>query len=1210
MAIEELFGDDPNASTPVNGNGKNGGPKPAAKAKPKAAVATSEPPTALTDPFAEEAPAPNADFEALTAESSSEPSGAAPLMAAPTSPAATTTPHLPERIADAVNGVAPAPDMFAGEGLIFERRYTKVGEDVYSTTEWDHRTAAITGEGGNVVFEQKDCEIPKAWSMLATNVVVSKYFRGKVGTPQREHSVKQLISRVADTIYQWGKKDNYFATEADADAFHDELKYLLLHQYMAFNSPVWFNLGVPGEKAQVSACQPYHALVSTPQGLIPIGKLVQENAVGTTVYDAHGTTRIVATKANGSKNVLRLHTKAGYTLDVTADHLVWKKTGYSKKSGESCGKFVEAGTLREEDRLVWKRTPLSGKSLEGSREEAEAALAGWLQSDGFVGQYESGTNRSMTIEAMIVNSEEEEWVRASLAHVFGTKHSHTREVVTQNKNLDCRRIRLYGEELRPFVEKWNLRTRGMAMELPTTLYTAPYAVAAAYLRSVFQAEGYVALRENAKIGLDMISEGIVRGIQKLLLRFGIYSRVRFKADSRNDRKGCWSLLIMTLGDRKRFAQEIGFIGAAKQEKLLASLSRLGLEEGRTKTLEIERIENLGEMDVYDIQTESGEYLSGNIRVHNCFINSVDDTMESILTLAKTEGMLFKWGSGTGTNLSVLRSSKETLKGGGTASGPVSFMRGFDSFAAAIKSGGKCFKAGTLVATPEGWLPIETLSVGDLVLTHQGPRPVADFMPNGFKQCYKVKTAEGYEIEVTQGHKFAFWNVLAGRYDVKPIEWFEIGESLYVLTDAAVGGQAIPLTVPESNDPPHATTTTEMTFPAELNDELGYVVGLMYGDAELRTTNPYRVRVAFCKDEAGNASLSRFRSYCRNLFGEEPLLLGDEKNHQQVGFTRKRMVEFLVANNLAKGKGKNLGFPKALFQARAEVRAAFIAGMIDADGTYQQRGGWSVTNIDRDFLVNFQRLLLTLGVPSKLRLSRAAQNSWQNLYRLSIVGHTFIQRLVSHIAPYSAKAEHHYVPSGGADKGWGYRPSLLPSLVSRVERRGGYQIIERRVGMNATTGYGALATLAATHPHAAVADYAGDLAHCVQVTLESIAPTDKAETYDIEVEDVHLLCANGFYASNTRRAAKMVILNADHPDIEEFIECKADAEKKAHSLIEAGYSGAFNVPNGAYDSVFFQNANHSVRATDDFMRAVELDRDWTTANVLDGSPAHRPCVPVT
>ncbi|MBC8140424.1 MAG: vitamin B12-dependent ribonucleotide reductase, partial [Armatimonadetes bacterium] len=158
---------------------------------------------------------------------------------------------LPERIAESATGQG---DIFAGEGLSFARYFTTPGEDVFATTEWDYRTSVISGEGGAVVFEQKDVEIPKAWSMLATNVVVSKYFRGKIGTPERESSVKQLVSRVADTIYAWGKKGNYFETDADADTFHDELKYLLTHQYMAFNSPVWFNLGVVGERPQVSAC--------------------------------------------------------------------------------------------------------------------------------------------------------------------------------------------------------------------------------------------------------------------------------------------------------------------------------------------------------------------------------------------------------------------------------------------------------------------------------------------------------------------------------------------------------------------------------------------------------------------------------------------------------------------------------------------------------------------------------------------------------------------------------------------------------------------------------------------------------------------------------------------------------------------------------------------------------------------------------------------
>jgi len=139
-------------------------------------------------------------------------------------------------------------------GIQVPRRYTKPGADVWATTEWELRSASIVGSDGTVVFEQSGVEIPKAWSQLATNVVVSKYFRGQLGTLEREYSVKQLIGRVADRILEWGRQGGYFATDEDAEAFHDELRYILLHQYAAFNSPVWFNLGWPGRRQAVSAC--------------------------------------------------------------------------------------------------------------------------------------------------------------------------------------------------------------------------------------------------------------------------------------------------------------------------------------------------------------------------------------------------------------------------------------------------------------------------------------------------------------------------------------------------------------------------------------------------------------------------------------------------------------------------------------------------------------------------------------------------------------------------------------------------------------------------------------------------------------------------------------------------------------------------------------------------------------------------------------------
>jgi ribonucleoside-diphosphate reductase alpha chain len=140
-----------------------------------------------------------------------------------------------------------------GRGLTIERRFTRAGVDPFDAIEWERRTAIITDERGRVVFEQHDVEVPAFWSQLATNVVVSKYFRGQLGTPERETSVRQVIGRVVDTLTEWGKQMRYFATQADADAFRDELKHLLLHQYGAFNSPVWFNLGIE-PRAQASAC--------------------------------------------------------------------------------------------------------------------------------------------------------------------------------------------------------------------------------------------------------------------------------------------------------------------------------------------------------------------------------------------------------------------------------------------------------------------------------------------------------------------------------------------------------------------------------------------------------------------------------------------------------------------------------------------------------------------------------------------------------------------------------------------------------------------------------------------------------------------------------------------------------------------------------------------------------------------------------------------
>ena len=143
-------------------------------------------------------------------------------------------------------------DVKAGEALSVSRFFTKAGVDPFASVEWELRDARIA-HGDRVAFEQRGVEFPKSWSQNATNIVAQKYFRGQLHSPTREHSVRQMVGRVAGTIADWGRSRGYFASVEDGDTFQDELTYVLLHQMAAFNSPVWFNVGFE-ESPQCSAC--------------------------------------------------------------------------------------------------------------------------------------------------------------------------------------------------------------------------------------------------------------------------------------------------------------------------------------------------------------------------------------------------------------------------------------------------------------------------------------------------------------------------------------------------------------------------------------------------------------------------------------------------------------------------------------------------------------------------------------------------------------------------------------------------------------------------------------------------------------------------------------------------------------------------------------------------------------------------------------------
>ncbi|MDP3731222.1 MAG: vitamin B12-dependent ribonucleotide reductase [bacterium] len=615
-----------------------------------------------------------------------------------------------------------------GRGLVWESHF--VQGDPYQSVRWEKRTAKIAKSDGTVVFEQRNVEVPDFWSQTATDIVASKYFRKPFGAANKENSARQMVDRVAETISGWGWRDGYFAGEQDYQNFRNDLKWILINQYGAFNSPVWFNVGVY-ERPQCSACQPYRALVSTPHGFFKIGEIVENNLIGLPVYDSFGTTKVVAVKNNGVKKVYKVSLRNGSFIEATGDHLIkavherrtnpiWVRTD-QLKTGMRLQLYPHRAVEKKETTqyyqfqtlfhamtadgqvLAYPYNVLSSESKHGNLELeiSEASLAGWLQADGFVGQYTKGTNRSLTVEFLTVNDQEKEWIEKHLEVVFPDIHKKIR--ITKTKlGTPITRIRLYGEKLRYFVEKYELLKRREKIRVPDIMWKSSPKAIAAYLKSIFQGEGYVSVRktkrdEAGRLAIATISQDWMHDIQILLYGLGIYSRILKKEEKRPDREDLHELMIGNGSEKIKFADLIGFIGNDKQVKLLAALNlKKQKNVGDLREEEIISIEELGMESVFDIQTESGEYLTNNIAVHNCFILAVEDTMSSILDWYRDEGWIFKFGSGAGTNLSKLRSSKEPLSRGGRSSGPVSFMKGADGVANSIRSGGETRRAAKMV----------------------------------------------------------------------------------------------------------------------------------------------------------------------------------------------------------------------------------------------------------------------------------------------------------------------------------------------------------------------------------------------------------------------------------------------------------------------------------------------------------------------------------
>jgi ribonucleoside-diphosphate reductase alpha chain len=683
----------------------------------------------------------------------------------------------------------------------FRRLYSAPG-DPYAGLEFEPRTSRIVNPDGSVIFEAKDVMVPASWSQVAVDVLAQKYCR-KAGVPSTtvrvqetdvpewlwrseaasdatfgsERDARQVFNRLAGCWTYWGWKYGYFDSEDDARVYFDEMSAMLGRQVGAPNSPQWFNTGLhwaygisgPAqghyyvdpktneavrstsafEHPQVSACLPHHALVSTPDGPIPIGDIVDGKMIGKYVYDELGLTRVVAVMPNGIKPVVRVDLWNGNYIEATADHRVLTRTSKNRKAV-----WKRIDELEPTDLLIEKTNTAILKRSSSLADVAEASLAGWIQGDGFVGKYDQGTNTSLTLEGLAINDEEREHLEAISDMALAGLHFNQTTKPTPIGNVPITRRRYYGEVLRPFITRYELDRRSESLSAPRALLRLGREAVCEYLRSLFQTDGCVT--SQGKVEFGTVSRGFADDISALLRNLGIGHTVRTYGPYDDVRKPFTKIQIAMQSDRLRFAELIGFVDKTKSEKLMSTFLRAGKNTRKERLLEIMAITPIGNMQVYDIQTESGSFLTRNVVVHNCFILSIDDDLVNeggIFDGVLREARIFKGGSGSGANFSRIRAKNEKLTGGGTSSGLMSFLKVFDRAAGAVKSGGTTRRAAKMVVLnadhPDieefvNWKVTEERKVADLVI---GSRILKEQLNAIMAAAHDTRVPEGSRFDV-------------------------------------------------------------------------------------------------------------------------------------------------------------------------------------------------------------------------------------------------------------------------------------------------------------------------------------------------------------------------------------------------------------------------------------------------------------------------------
>jgi len=970
----------------------------------------------------------------------------------------------------------------AGPGLSVTRYYTQAGQDVWKTTEWELRTASIVGSDGKVVFEQKGVEIPKSWSQLATNVVVSKYFRGQIGTLEREYSVKQLIGRVSDRILGWGKDGGYFATDADAEAFHDELRYILLHQFAAFNSPVWFNLGWAGRRQAVSACY-INEVDDTMESILDL-------------YKTEG-----MLFKDGSGSGLNLSVLRSSKEPLEAGGRSSGPISFMKGLDASAGSIKSGGSTRRAAcmRVLDIDHPDIKDFIDCKKDAEEKAHA--LIDAGYSGAFNVPNGAYDTVPFQNANHSvrvTDDFMQAVEADgPWDTKFRLTGKSAETFKARDLMRGIAEGT--------WVCGDPGMQYDTTINdwhtcantdrIYASNPCSEYMFLNSTacnLSSLNLMKFRVPGTMAFDVESfEHAVRMMitaQEIVVGFAHYPTPKIEQRSHEYRTlglGYANLgaLLMAAGlpydsDAGRaYAGAVTALMTGRAYHQSATIARdcggpfSGFAENRDPMLRVMRKHR-----------EHVEQINGKL---------IPDTL---LTAARTA-----WDDAV-------------------AEGQIS---GYRNAQATVLAPTGCLVAGSLVITDRGVVRLNRLGnvqgaqwqdVNFGVLTDTGRQQATKFYVNGLDQTRRITTRCGYAIQGTPKHRVKVVDAATGQWNWKRFGDIAPGD-VVALSLGQMLGDAQTVALPPLGEE-YWTGDYTTRVPRTMTADLAELVGYFMGDGSMHSKGP-----RFCVANTDLDVAGRVQTLVKSLFNLNAHLT-PQQGYCEVAVHSVPLTLWWEACGLGKlspgpdhsGKGYLPRIPDAVLASNdPAVYGAFLRGLYEADGTVT--GGipcWST--VHREFSEEIKTLLLALGIPTS---TKQDTTGWSQapLWVLRLRNTSYASRFGQAVGFMSARKAAAVSQSDGVQTDRHDYVYLAPEVISELIPAS--SPLWNAVTLSQTRHNGAITRRAAEALYAATRDER--VAQALRFFYDVIAANEdggEQPTYDLSVPANVTYVAQGFVSHNT------------------------------------------------------------------------------------------------